>query len=78
VVKRYHQRAAEELYDLNADPNELKNLAGDARHQARLSTLRAEVEAWMKEQGDLGRIYGEPRLLTDPKRAEPPAAKKKQ
>jgi N-sulfoglucosamine sulfohydrolase len=78
VVKRYHQRPAEELYDLNADPNELKNLAGDARHQARLSTLRAEVEAWMKEQGDLGRIYGEPRLLTDPKRAEPPAAKKKQ
>jgi hypothetical protein len=30
----------------------------------------------MKDPGDVGKIYGEPRLLTDPKRAEPPAAPK--
>jgi hypothetical protein len=39
--------------------------------------MRAEVDAWMKEQGDTGRTFGEPRLLTDPKRAEvAPAANK--
>ena len=34
--------------------------------------MRAEVDAWMKDQGDTGRTYNEPRLLSDPKRAEPP------
>ena len=77
IVKRYHERPAEELYDLNADPNEMKNLASDPRHATRLASLRAEVNAWMKEQGDEGRLYGEPRLLSDPKRAEPPPAAKK-
>ena len=77
VLKRYHERPAEELYDLSADPNELRNLAGDSNHAARLAALRADIDAWMKEQGDTGRTYGEPRLLTDPKRAEPPPAAKK-
>jgi hypothetical protein len=27
----------------------------------------------MEAQGDTGKIYGEPRLLTDPRRGEPPA-----
>ena len=72
VVKRYHERPAEELYDLSADPHELKNLASDPGHASRLGTLRAELEAWMTEQGDARRTFGEPRLLSDPKRAEPP------
>jgi N-sulfoglucosamine sulfohydrolase len=78
VVKRYHERPAEELYDLQADPLELKNLAADPRQATRLAALRAEVTAWMKANGDTGKTYGEPRLLADPKRAEPPptAAKK--
>jgi uncharacterized sulfatase len=77
VVQRYHQRPAEELYDLRADPNELQNLAGNPRHAARLAALRADVDAWMREQGDMGRTFAEPRLLSDPRRAEPPPAKKK-
>ena len=77
VLKRYHERPAEELYDLRSDPDELKNLATDSKHQARLTTLRAELDTWMKEQRDTARTFAEPRLLSDPKRAEPPPAKKK-
>ncbi|MBI5691507.1 MAG: sulfatase [Verrucomicrobia bacterium] len=82
VVQRYHERPAEELYDLRTDPLELRNLAADPAQATRLAELRAEVSAWMKANGDEGRTFGEPRLLTDPKRAEPPQpagkAKKKQ
>ena len=77
VVKRYHERPAEELYNLAADPNEMKNLAGDPEHRTRLASMRADVSAWMKEQGDTGRTFGEPRLLSDPKRAVPPPPSKK-
>jgi arylsulfatase len=34
----------EELYDLTQDPNETRNLAGDASHAAALGELRAEIE----------------------------------
>ncbi|BCS32609.1 heparan N-sulfatase [Luteitalea sp. TBR-22] len=60
VVARYHQRPAEELYDLRADPEERRNLAGDPRHASRLRTLRAELDAWMTASGDAGRVPGEP------------------
>jgi arylsulfatase A-like enzyme len=73
IVRRYHERPAEELYDLHADPLELINLAAEPEQAERLASLRAEVDAWMKAQGDTGKIYGEPRLLTDPKRDRPPA-----
>jgi N-sulfoglucosamine sulfohydrolase len=77
LVKRYHERPAEELYDLTTDPHEMKNLATERAHAGRLAAMRAQVDAWMKEQGDGGKTFGEPRLLTDPKRAEAPPAKKK-
>ncbi|MFM8273984.1 MAG: sulfatase [Gemmata sp.] len=65
VVKRYHTRPAEELYDLAADPWELKNLAADPRHAPRLGALRADLDAWMKEQGDEG--LRTERALPDPR-----------
>lgn len=79
LLQRYHERPAEELYDLRNDPFELKNLAADPRHARELVARRLDVDTWMKANGDEGKTYGEPRLLTDPKRAEPPppAAKKK-
>jgi hypothetical protein len=77
VVKRYHERAAEELYDLRADPLELNNLAANPAHAQRLAELRGEVDAWMKANADEGKIYGEPRLLSDPDRAKPPPPAKK-
>jgi N-sulfoglucosamine sulfohydrolase len=63
LVKRYHERPAEELYDLRTDPLELKNLAGDPRHAKRLAAMRMDVEAWMKANDDQGKVYGEPRLF---------------
>ena len=38
----------EELYDLEADPEELKNLAGKAEHAAHLRELRARAIAELR------------------------------
>jgi len=65
VVKRYHTRPAEELYDLTADPNELKNLASDPKQAERLKALRAALDAWMKARGDEG--LATERALPDPR-----------
>ena len=54
AVRRYHQRPAEELYDLDADPWELVNLASEPKQAMRLRQLRAELDAWMQENGDEG------------------------
>ena len=66
LVARYHRRPAEELFDLAADPTELRNLAADPAHAAKLAELRGAVDAWMKAQGDDGSIPVQPRLLKDP------------
>jgi arylsulfatase A-like enzyme len=66
ILKRYHARPAEELYDLTADPHEEHNLAADAHYAEQLTTLRAELDAWMKSQGDKQPVLAEPRLLSDP------------
>jgi N-sulfoglucosamine sulfohydrolase len=65
VVKRYHTRPAEELYNLRVDPNELINLAGDPKHGDILKQLRADLDAWMKDQGDDG--LKTERSLPDPR-----------
>ena len=50
----YRRRPAEELYDLQADPYELKNLAGERRLAGVQRRLAARLDAWMREQGDGG------------------------
>ncbi len=64
TVERYHQRPAEELYDLRNDPFETNNLAADPQHARRATSLRSELEAWMRSQGDKQTVFGTPRLLT--------------
>ncbi|WP_437188054.1 sulfatase family protein [Planctomicrobium sp. SH668] len=49
------ERAAEELYDLRSDPDELKNLAGDPAFQDVLAQLRQKLEDWEVATNDLGR-----------------------
>lgn len=46
----------EELYDCDADPHELHNLAGSPQHEAVLRELRAALDAWIVETHDLGAI----------------------
>jgi uncharacterized sulfatase len=64
VIRRYHTPPAEELYDLTADPWELRNLAADPAHADRLKVMRADLDAWMKDQGDRG--LETERALPDP------------
>lgn len=45
-------RAPEELYDLQADPFELNNLAEDPRHRTTLDRLRAVLASWLKDTHD--------------------------
>ncbi|MBI5768379.1 MAG: sulfatase [Verrucomicrobia bacterium] len=66
IVQRYHQRPAEELYDLYADPFEQRNLAKDPAQSATLAKLRAALDADLKAQSDPLKTYAEPRLLSDP------------
>lgn len=50
---RPHQ-PPEELYDLQTDPWEIRNLAADAQHAKTLSRLRGVLEKWIVEANDQG------------------------
>ncbi len=54
LARRYQHRPAEELYDVQNDPFELNNLAGDPALAEVKSQLRRELELWMEQQGDEG------------------------
>jgi arylsulfatase A-like enzyme len=47
-------RAPEELYDVQADPFEIHNLASDLQFHSTLETLRARLDRWMLETNDPG------------------------
>lgn len=47
-------RAPEELYDVQADPFEIHNLASDPKFRPTLETLRARLDRWMAETHDSG------------------------
>ncbi len=46
----------EELYDTQADPYEIHNLARDASREPELTRLRDALDSWLREVGDMGRI----------------------
>ena len=48
------ERPREELYDLEADPHELRNLAGDVAWAGELARHRAALEQWTQAHGDAG------------------------
>ncbi|QDU75941.1 Arylsulfatase [Bremerella volcania] len=54
-------RPAEELYDLNADPDETNNVAGDPKYQKVLADLRGDLDQWIADTNDQG-YQPEPKL----------------
>jgi N-sulfoglucosamine sulfohydrolase len=51
-LRGYVQRPPEELFDLEADPDEVINLAANPAHRPLLFSMRAELEAWQRETAD--------------------------
>ena len=57
------RRPPEELYDLEEDPYEIRNLAASPEHQDVLETLRAALETWIVESNDQGRFPESPEII---------------
>jgi uncharacterized sulfatase len=70
-------RPADELYDLQADPFEMHNIAGDPRHAATKQRLGKALDAWMAQQGDQGMQAEENALMRQPRHAKSNDAPKK-
>ena len=52
----FQSRPVEEFYDTEADPYEIKNLAGDPAFSSALGRLRKALDDWIEDVGDLGEI----------------------
>lgn len=52
TLKDFIRRPPEELYDLEMDPLEIKNLAPDPAHRALLTELRSDLESWQLQTRD--------------------------
>ncbi|MGJ7033161.1 sulfatase family protein [Niabella hirudinis] len=53
-VERNIRRPPVEFYDLEKDPYELHNLAGDKKYATQIAAYRAKLEQWMRQQDDPG------------------------
>lgn len=58
-------RPREELYDLDADPYELHNLADDPAHHGTLSRLQNVLEDWIERIDDQGRFPEPPEVIEE-------------
>ncbi len=52
TVEAYLHRPKFELYDLESDPDEVKNLAGNPKHEKALNELKAKLKAFQKRTND--------------------------
>jgi hypothetical protein len=51
-LRAYIRRPPEELYDLDTDPGEVRNLAADPDHGDLLRGFRAALETWQRDTRD--------------------------
>ena len=54
MLQMADSRPKEELYDMQNDPWELKNLAGDPYYSDMLERMRGNLHEWIETTGDLG------------------------
>jgi arylsulfatase A-like enzyme len=57
-----YSRPPEELYDVKADPFQIKNMANDPRYASVLEDLRNRHKKWTIETGDMGHL-NEPEMI---------------
>ena len=76
---RYPQVNVTQLFDLQEDPDEMKNLAQDPSQAERIKQLTASLQAWQKELGDTAPLVVEKPASPkwDPADRPPMPAKKK-
>ncbi len=58
----YYPKPVEELYDLESDPAELRNLAGDPGMADRKASMKEKMHRWILETRDLG-FLNEPEYM---------------
>ena len=51
-----YPRPVEELYDTEADPYEINNLAAEPAYQAELKRMQDALDTWLRNVGDMGRL----------------------
>ena len=66
IVEQYYRRPAEELYDLEADPDETRNLAADPKYRAVVQELRLKLAGWRGAQNDDRPVKHPPHLKKGP------------
>ena len=54
LVKKYQYRPATELYDIDLDPYNMKNLAEDPTYSDTVDVMHSKLMTWMDECGDKG------------------------
>lgn len=52
LTHKYQHRPELELYDINEDPYEMNNLAGDSKYDTVVDDLKGKLQNWMDRQGD--------------------------
>lgn len=66
IVDQYYRRPAEELYDLESDPDETRNLAADPKYRTVIGELRVKLAGWRTAQNDDRPVKHPPHLSEGP------------
>ncbi|MHB8898914.1 MAG: sulfatase family protein [Thermoguttaceae bacterium] len=77
LIHRYMRRPAEELYRTSQDPYEMTSLADDPFYAEIKARLRAELDRWLKSQGDPGKGLDTKKAWEEIKKAAEEADKAK-
>lgn len=58
LLRRIRYYPEIQLFDLQEDPWELHDIAGQPEHQSKVNELKTAISDWMKQQGDDGHLQG--------------------